>query len=75
MNEQETVPVEPEWEYGTAYTTGAGAVVAIAGVRISTDAPYQKVKRLKAIEAGPWLPVEPVQVDPQPHDSETGESA
>jgi len=59
----DSVPVEPGWEYGEAYDTGAGEVIANSGVRISTDEPYRKVKRFKAVEAGPWLPVEPVQVD------------
>jgi len=68
MNEQETVPVEPEWEYGFKAPGATWAAINRAEADhycLSDPAVFSLVRRT---QGGPWLPVEPVQVDPQPHD-------
>jgi hypothetical protein len=51
------VPVEPKWEYGTAYDTPQGEVVAMDGVRIINVVAGRRMKRTMGAPAGEWQPV------------------
>ena len=54
------------WEYGVERSDGKQ--FACDEVLNLSGKPLSGWKQIKRIPAGPWLPVEPVQVDPQPHD-------
>ena len=55
------------WEYGVERSDGKQ--FACDEVLNLSGKPLSGWKQIKRIPAGPWLPVEPVQVDPQPRDS------
>ena len=67
-------PVEPDWEYGVGYPGRSGISQSLIGglkMAAANSARFGDgniYRRIKAVAPGPWLPVEPVQVDPQPHD-------
>jgi len=60
-------PVEPEWEYRRVFPSGRPQILNYFDKPPEIDEGWSVERR----SVGPWLPVEPVQVDPQPHDSET----
>ena len=57
------------WEYGVTSAANNHRVwVEDSGPVDDLEDGEQRMRRTKFVPAGPWLPVEPVQVDPQPHD-------
>ena len=66
-------PVEPDWEYGVGYPGRSGISQSlIGGLKMAAENSARFgdgniYRRIKAVAPGPWLPAEPVQVDPQPH--------
>jgi len=64
------VPVEPEWEYGAGRPGNSKIDSSLIGSRKMSEANcssnfgYKVYRRTAPIPAGPWIPVDPVQVDP-----------
>ena len=70
-NDTEAVPVEPEWEYRRVPENGQLAICRTFESVPELDEGWIAERR----SVGPWLPVEPVQVDAQPRETETGETS